>query len=180
MQAVGPILFSYALFYTAQCLLNHPFLLYQQSKSRGTKPPASFLSRALQSGKENAFMMSTLLSDAEALGCSIRYSFVGYCTTVCAGIHTMYLNDRNAETRQQARKCLDAEKNFLEQYAQTWKNGKIMVRLLSGAIQAMLTFPVGNSQQACISASSHPGRSFGQSTNRATRPRRDRKFVGHS
>lgn len=150
MQAVGPILFSYALFYTAQCLLHHPFLLYQHSKSRGTKPPASFLNRALQSGRENAFMMSKLLADAEALGCPIRYSFVGYCTTVCAGIHTMYLNDRNAEIRKQAQECLDADRNFLGRYAQIWKNGKIMVRFISVMIQAMLTFPVGNSQQACI------------------------------
>ena len=130
MQIVGPILFSYAIFYTAQCLLNHPFLLYQQSKSRGTKPPASFLNRALQSGRENAFMMSKLLADADALGCSIHYSFVGYCTAVCAGIHTMYLNDRNPETRKQAQRCLEIEKKFLEQYATIWKNGKIMVRFV--------------------------------------------------
>lgn len=127
MQIVGPILFSYALFYTAQCLLNHPFLLYQQSKVRGTKHPASFLNRALHSGRENAVMISKLLADADSLGCSIRYSFLGYCTTVSAGIHTMYLNSPNAELREQAQQCLETNRNFLEQYSQTWRNGNNMV-----------------------------------------------------
>ncbi|CZR54817.1 uncharacterized protein PAC_04701 [Phialocephala subalpina] len=130
MQIVGPTIFAYALFYTSQCLLHHPFLLYQQSKSRGAKPPASFLSRALQSGRENAYLMSKLLVDAEAMGCSVVYSFFGYCTTVCASIHTMYLNHQNIECHEQARQCLTSQRAFLEQYAMVWSNGKNMIGIL--------------------------------------------------
>lgn len=127
MQTVGPIIFSYALFYTAHCLLNHPFLLYQQCKFRSARPPASFLNRAMHGGRENACLMAKLIVDSEALGYSIYYSFVGYCATVSASIHTMYLNDSNAEYRLQAQQSLAGERKYLEKYALAWKTGHNMV-----------------------------------------------------
>ena len=128
MQLAGPVIFSHAVFRTSQCLLHHPYLLYQQCKVRGFKAPQSFLNRALQTCRENACAMSELLQQIREAGYIAFMSFIGYCTTVAGSVHTMYLHHADSSIRQQALECLQINTLFLEEYSRYWKSGPKMVR----------------------------------------------------
>ena len=127
MQIVGSLIFAKAIFHTSQCILHHPFLLSLQLKNNGLKAPASFLSRALQTCREHACSMSELVSDSSRAGCTAFYSFIGYCTTVASGIHTMFLNNTDVYIHQKAVECIKSDKVFLGQFSRFWANGRIMV-----------------------------------------------------
>ena len=134
MQLAGPLIFYHAIFQTCQCLLYHPFLLYQQLQRKDVKAPPSFLSRAFQTSREHARATSQLVRDARNLGCSIFYSFIGYCITVSGGVHGLFLNDPDASISQEARDCLQLNVAFLEDFSQYWKCGIDMVRLTTAVI----------------------------------------------
>lgn len=128
MQIAGPLIFYNLIFQICQCLLHHPFLLYQQLQSRDLKPPQSFLNRALQTSREHAVASSLLLSEARNAGCNIFYSFIGYCATVSGGVHALFLNDPDASVNQRARDCLQLDMEFLDEFSHYWKCGTDMVR----------------------------------------------------
>lgn len=130
MQLAGLVIFSHALFHTCQCILHHPFLLYQQCKARGVKAPQSFINRALQTCRESACAMSQLLQDVKEAGCVSFFSFMGFCTTVACSVHTLYLNDRDSSLQQQAQKYLRSNTLFMEEFSRYWKNGLPMVSRL--------------------------------------------------
>jgi hypothetical protein len=50
----GHLVFSHALHNLCHCLLYHPFLLHRRLQSLNARPPPSFLSRALQLGRDRA------------------------------------------------------------------------------------------------------------------------------
>ncbi|KAL5317010.1 hypothetical protein ACEPPN_016063 [Leptodophora sp. 'Broadleaf-Isolate-01'] len=127
MQVAGPVIFARALFRTCQCLLHHPLLLHQQSRVFGTKPPLSFWNRAIQTCRENASSLSELLRDVQAAGYVTTYSFMGYCATVAASIHTMYFHDNDPTIRQKASQFYQTDIVFLKTLSQTWKNAEWML-----------------------------------------------------
>ncbi|KAH6664263.1 fungal-specific transcription factor domain-containing protein [Halenospora varia] len=133
MQIAGPFVFSHALFHTAQCLLHHPFLLYNQLRARGVKAPASFLGRAFQTCRENANSISTLINDTNNAGYPVYFSFMGYCAVVTTGIHMLYLRDDDIALRQQAFSCFQSGMAYLEEFSKYWKNGKTMLAILQVA-----------------------------------------------
>lgn len=148
MQIAGPFVFSHALFHTAQCLLNHPFLIYNQLRARGVKAPASFLGRAFQTCRENANSLSILINDTNNGGYPVYFSFMGYCAVVATGIHMLYLNNEDSEIRQRAFSCFQSGMAFLEEFSKYWKNGKTMVRL------HFVFFMAGLTEAACNITSS--------------------------
>jgi hypothetical protein len=127
MQLAGPLIFYRILFQTCHCLLCHPFLLYQQLRTKYPKPPPSFLNRTLQTSREHGFATSRLIRDVRGMGCSIFYSFIGYCTTVASGIHALFLNDSDLTISREARDCLQLDASFLEEFSEYWKCGIEMV-----------------------------------------------------
>ncbi|PVH69713.1 hypothetical protein DL98DRAFT_623521, partial [Cadophora sp. DSE1049] len=127
MQLAGPIIFSRALFRTCHCLLHHPLLLHQQSRVSGANPPNSFWNRALQTCKENACSLSELLRDIQASGYVATYSFMGYCATVSASIHCLYLQDPDTAIQQKASEYFQYNITFLQSLSQRWKNAEWMV-----------------------------------------------------
>ncbi|KIN00054.1 hypothetical protein OIDMADRAFT_146481 [Oidiodendron maius Zn] len=139
MQLAGPLIFYHAIFQTCQCLLYHPFLLYQQLQRKDLKAPPSFLNRALQTSREHARATSQLVRDARSLGCSIFYSFIGYCITVAGGVHALFLNDRDASISQEARDCLQLDILFLVEFSQYWKCGIDMCGILRAVTERSLS-----------------------------------------
>ena len=127
MQLAGPVIFSHALFHTCQCILHHPFLIYQHCKARGLKAPQSFTNRALQTCRESACAISQLLQDVKEASSVSFFSFIGFCTTVACSVHTLYLNDENILLQQQAQKYLQSDMLFMEEFCQYWKHGLPMV-----------------------------------------------------
>lgn len=127
MQIAGPLIFSHALFHASQCILHHPFLLSLQLKRKGIKAPPSFLTRALQTCREHACSLSELLRQSRQAGCTVYYSFMGYCATLAGGIHTMFVMNADVSIRQQARDCLLSDTAFLEEFSSFWENGREMV-----------------------------------------------------
>lgn len=127
MRIAGPLVFSHALFHASQCILHHPFLLSLQLKRKGIKAPPSFLTRALQTCREHACSLSELLRQSTRAGCTVYYSFMGYCATLAGGIHTMFVMNADVSIRQQARDCLLSDTAFLEEFSSIWGNGKEMV-----------------------------------------------------
>jgi hypothetical protein len=135
MQLAGPIIFSHALFHTCQCILHHPFLLYQQCEARGFRTPQSFMSRALQTCRENACAMSQLLQDVKEAGCVSFTPFLGFCTTVACSVHALYISDGDSPFQQQAQEYLRSNMMFMEELSRYWKHGLPMVsRLLMGHV----------------------------------------------
>ena len=133
MQLAGPIIFSHALFHTCQCILHHPFLLYQQCKVSGFKAPQSFISRALQTCRENACAISQLLRDVKEAGCVSFIPFLGFCTTVACSVHTLHVGDKDSAFQQQAQEYLRYNIMFIEELSRYWKHGLTMVsHLLRG------------------------------------------------
>lgn len=139
MQIVGPLVLSHVSFHICQVLLHHPFLLYQQSQIRGIKAPPSFFNRALQTCREHASSVSELLREASSAGCLTYFSFLGYCTTVAGGVHTMYLHDKDPNIQQRARACLQSDIAFLQDFSGHWKHGEVMVRMTSSSVSTKLT-----------------------------------------
>ncbi|KAG4412802.1 hypothetical protein IFR04_014065 [Cadophora malorum] len=127
MQVAGPVIFSRALFRTCQCLLHHPLLLHQQSRVLGIKPPLSFWNRAIQTCRENACSLSELLRDVQAAGYIATYSFMGYCATISASIHTLYLEDADTSIQQKSAQFYQTDILFLKTLSQRWKNAEWMV-----------------------------------------------------
>ena len=129
MQLAGPIIFSRALFRTCQCILQHPLLLHQQSRVSDTKVPPSFWNRAVQTCRENACSMSELLQEVQTAGYPVVYSFMGYCATLAASIHTLYLQDLDITVQQRAAEYFRSDKEYLKTLSHHWKNAQWMVRL---------------------------------------------------
>jgi hypothetical protein len=136
MQLAGPTIFSHALFHTCQCILHHPFLLYQKCKAKGFKAPQSFMNRALQTCRESACAMSQLLQDVKEAGCESFFSFMGFCTTVACSVHTLYLRDGDSSFQLQAQEYLRSNMLFMEEFCRYWKHGLPMV--------SRVAFPMGH------------------------------------
>ncbi|KAF2102486.1 hypothetical protein NA57DRAFT_32280 [Rhizodiscina lignyota] len=129
MQLAGPIIFSRALFRTCHCILQHPLLLHQLSRVSGTKVPPSFWNRALQTCRENACSLSELFQEVQTTGYPAIYSFMGYCATLAASIHTLYLQDPDIDVQQRAAQYFRSDKEYLKSLSHHWKNAQWMVRL---------------------------------------------------
>lgn len=71
--------------------------------------------------------MCLLVQDMTNAGYPIYFSFFGYCVTVTATIHILYMNDSSPDVSQQAATCLNLEVSYLEQFSRLWKTGKNMV-----------------------------------------------------
>jgi len=123
----GPYVFSHTLFHMCQCLLHHPYLLYNQSRALGVKTPASFLNRALQTCREHANALSTLIQDTNNAGYLVQFSFMGYCVTVIASIHMLCLQSEDNGIRQSATYSLQSDINFLNEFSRYWRTGQTMV-----------------------------------------------------
>ncbi|EON63140.1 hypothetical protein W97_02367 [Coniosporium apollinis CBS 100218] len=129
-QMAGPYVFSHALFHMSQCLIHHPFLLYNQSRARGVKAPASFLNRSLQTCRENANAISALIQDTRSAGYPVYFSFMGYCVTVTAGIHMLCLQTKDSGIHQLSTYYLQSDMAFLEEFSRYWKSGQTMLATL--------------------------------------------------
>jgi hypothetical protein len=127
MQLAGSVILSRAIFRTCQCLLHHPLLVYQQSRVTGTKVPPTFWNRALQTCRENACSISELIQEITSSGCPAFLSFMGYCATVAASVHSLYLCDDDVSIQQKASEYLHIDKLFLEALSHRWKSGERMV-----------------------------------------------------
>ncbi|KAN0091869.1 Fungal specific transcription factor domain containing protein [Hyaloscypha variabilis] len=141
MQLAGPIIFSRALFRTSLCVLHHPLLLHQQSRKSGTKVPPSFWGRAMQTCRENACSISELLQEVQSVGCQPTFSFMGYCVTLAASIHTLYSHDGDVMAQKKASEYLEADKAFLELLSHQWKNGEWMLRILEKLVKQSTLSP---------------------------------------
>ena len=73
--------------------------------------------------------MSELLQEVQTAGYPAIYSFMGYCATLAASIHTLYLQDRDITVQQRAAECLRSDKEYLTALSHHWKNAQWMVRL---------------------------------------------------
>ncbi|KAH8587353.1 fungal-specific transcription factor domain-containing protein [Bisporella sp. PMI_857] len=126
MPIAGPLVYSHALFHMSQCLLHHPFLLSNQSRT-GAKPPVSFLNRAMQTSRENANSIFALVQDAKNAGYPIYFSFMGYVVSVAGSINMLYLQDEDAGVCGQALISFQSGMEYLEELAKYWKCGARMV-----------------------------------------------------
>lgn len=127
MQLAGPVIFSHALFHTCQCILHHPFLLYQLCKTSALRAPQSFTTRALHTCRESAYAISQLLQDPKEADCVSFFSFIGFCMTVTCSVHVLYLNDGNDLLQQEAQEYLQSDMLFMEEFCRYWKHGLPMV-----------------------------------------------------
>lgn len=127
MQMAGPLVFCHALFHMSQCLLHHPFLLFNQPRAIGAKAPASFVNRALQTCRDNANSISAIIQDTKDAGYPFYFSFMGYIASVAVTINMLFLQDEDVSICDNALVSYQSSIDYLGELAKYWKCGARMV-----------------------------------------------------
>ncbi|OKO99498.1 hypothetical protein PENSUB_8343 [Penicillium subrubescens] len=128
-QQIGHLIFAHTLYHLCHCLLNHPFLMRLRLKPFGQKAPASFATRALQTGCDHAKQLMDLIRDATESGCRIESSFYAYCIAVAGGIHSLasHLEHQNTARRQSdILHYFNESVEYLERLAKLWVHASNM------------------------------------------------------
>lgn len=122
------LLFSRLLANLSQCLLYHPFLLYERVAASQVQPPKHFWRHARELSQSAADDLIDLIRTARNYGCSLTSSFSGYCVTAAATIQVLnsVSSDFNEEHLWQPQ-YLDC-KRHLEHLRVYWPNAATMVR----------------------------------------------------
>lgn len=124
------VVFAHTLFHLCHCLLNHPFLLRLRLKPFGSKAPASFALRALQTASEHANQLMDLLRDASEAGFPLESSFYPYCIVVVGGIQSLVFHYEASKNDPHSSDSLDyfhQSLSTLERLARTWGHAANMV-----------------------------------------------------
>ncbi|KAL6249735.1 hypothetical protein RBB50_003590 [Rhinocladiella similis] len=124
--AIGPAIFSRALFHLTYCLLHHPFLLRQRLESCQIAAPSSFLSRAFDTAWDHSRRMTKLLQEAQEAGAMLRASFYGYCMVVAGSIAALHLHHVSDAKRAESANLVRATVKFLEHIGRYWRNVSLM------------------------------------------------------
>ncbi|KAL4807214.1 fungal-specific transcription factor domain-containing protein [Aspergillus unguis] len=127
------VLFAHTLFHLCHCLLNHPFLLRLRLKPFGSKVPASFALRVLQTASEHANQLVELLRDASDAGSPLGSSFYPYCLVVVGVIQSLVYHYEVSKNIPHSSDTLDYFHycfSTLERLSETWGHAANMtVRL---------------------------------------------------
>ncbi len=126
-QKAGPLVYAHALFHLCQCLLHHPFLLRQRLAKLETKAPLSFLTRAVDSCKSHALLLTNLINGVKSIGFRTTASFYGYYNFLPGTIHALFLNSEDNTSRDIAEKAFSSCVHNLHELSQYWKHASLMV-----------------------------------------------------
>lgn len=125
-ETMGILCFSHGVFFTSQCILNHPFIIHRILSLQNEPVPFSFLRSALLSSRENAVKMTMLLLYLFRRRICLT-SFFGYCA-VCAGvIHRLFMKDRDPTVRDISGRMYDLTLQFLREAPVRWPSYRWMV-----------------------------------------------------
>ncbi|KAH7111211.1 fungal-specific transcription factor domain-containing protein, partial [Dactylonectria macrodidyma] len=116
----SPLVFARVLFCLSHCLLNQPFLLRRRAGSSQVRAPHTFLSRALDTGREYSRRLVHELRDSRLTGYVLHGSFLGYCTVVASGVHAMHVFSGDSATRQESSDCLSVCRQILGDLSEYW------------------------------------------------------------
>lgn len=125
--AIGPAIFSRALFHLTYCLLHHPFLLRKRLESCQIAAPSTFLTRAFETAWEHSRRMTKLLQEAQEAGAMLRASFYGYCMVVAGSIAALHLHDVSDAKRAESADLVRANTSIIEKIGRHWRNVSLMV-----------------------------------------------------
>ncbi|KAJ9640831.1 hypothetical protein H2204_003120 [Knufia peltigerae] len=124
--AIGPAIFSRALFHLTYCLLHHPFLLRKRLESCQIAAPSTFLTRAFETAWEHSRRMTKLLQEAQEAGAMLRASFYGYCMVVAGSIAALHLHDVSDAKRAESADLVRANTSIIEKIGRHWRNVSLM------------------------------------------------------
>ncbi|KAM6509447.1 hypothetical protein FALCPG4_017102 [Fusarium falciforme] len=129
-ETMGILCFSHALYFTCQCILNHPFLTHQVLSSQKEAVPFTFARSTLLASRENAVKLTLLLQYLLRKRVCLT-SFLGY-SAVCAGvIHRLFMRDCDVTIQETSRRMYDLTLQFLREAPVRWHNYRRMEKSLS-------------------------------------------------
>ncbi|KAH8806070.1 fungal-specific transcription factor domain-containing protein [Xylogone sp. PMI_703] len=134
------VLFSYALFYLSQCLLNHHFLLRRRLQPYAEIIPPQFLSQTSEVCNNGAQQLTLILDEGGSFGCKLHNSFYGYCTMIAGTVNALSQFSDSPSACQRARLCLSINVAFLRNHARYWNNSITMLDTLQSFIQSAEIF----------------------------------------
>ncbi|CAK7202664.1 hypothetical protein SEUCBS139899_005390 [Sporothrix eucalyptigena] len=122
----APLAFSHAIFYLCQCLLYHPFLLWQRLAGVGQRTPQSFVLHTLSACHNAARALSQLMGDIRSLQTPLLTTsydpFYGYSNMVAGVVHVLFLEAADPGVRQAAATGYAASLENLENLGVYWKS----------------------------------------------------------
>ncbi|KAH7159450.1 hypothetical protein B0J13DRAFT_108598 [Dactylonectria estremocensis] len=129
-ETMGILCFSHALYFTCQCILNHPFLTHRALSSQKEAVPFTFVRSTLLASRENAVKLTLLLQYLLRKRVCLT-SFLGY-SAVCAGvIHRLFMRDCDITIQDTSRRMYDLTLQFLLEAPVRWQNYRRMEEALS-------------------------------------------------
>ncbi|KAJ9641267.1 hypothetical protein H2204_002945 [Knufia peltigerae] len=131
---VAPLIFSRTLFHLCHCLLRHPIMFRRRLLNYQGQAPLSFLVHSMDTCRSHAQALVNLMQEVKQMSCpsisSVGDPFYGYCVTVAATIHALFLHSSDPAIAEDARACLDASLQLLEGLAKLWRSTSFMVTRL--------------------------------------------------
>ncbi|CAK7237705.1 hypothetical protein SBRCBS47491_010091 [Sporothrix bragantina] len=122
----APLAFSHAIFYLCQCLLYHPFLMWQRLAGVGQRTPQSFVLHTLSACHNAARALSQLMGDIRSLQTPLLTTsydpFYGYSNMVAGVVHVLFLEAADPGVRQAAAAGYAASLENLENLSVYWKS----------------------------------------------------------
>ncbi|KAL2275746.1 hypothetical protein FJTKL_01602 [Diaporthe vaccinii] len=129
-EAMGILCFSYGVFFTCQCILNHPFITHRRLSLQNEPVPFSFIRSTLLACRENAVKLTMLLLYLLRKRMCLT-SFFGYCA-VCAGvIHRLFMKDPDLTIENMAGRMYDLTLQFLREAPVRWQAYRWMEEALA-------------------------------------------------
>ena len=123
----GPLLFSRVLFCMCHCLLNQPFLLRRSADLSHARAPQTFMSRALDTGREYSKRLLLELHNARQVGYGVTGSFYAYCTVVAGVIQAIHSSSAQETVHNESTNCLSMACQITTELAQHWPSCVSMV-----------------------------------------------------
>lgn len=130
-ETMGILCFSHGVYFTCQCILNHPFITNRILSSQDEAVPFTFIRSTLLASRENAVKLTMLLLYLLRKRICLT-SFFGYCA-VCAGvIHRLFMRDRDPTIQETSCRMYDLTLQFLREAPVRWQSYRRMVCVFPG------------------------------------------------
>ncbi|KAH8691352.1 fungal-specific transcription factor domain-containing protein [Talaromyces proteolyticus] len=119
-QKVAHYIWCRALYYLCDCLLHHPFTLYNDFKHYRKTVPPSFARHALESCLDDAEQLTIILNTVRITQCCARASFLGYFAVVASSIHRLYEFSTDEAIKARSLRSFSSCLQFLDELPQYW------------------------------------------------------------
>lgn len=127
----APLFFARTLFHLCHCLLRHPIVFRRRLFSHGGRAPLSFIVHALDTCRNHARSLVTLIREIRELNCPalspLFDPFYGYCIMVAGTIHSLFLHSSDSTVTDESQVYLESCLQMLAEQSTVWKNSSFIV-----------------------------------------------------